>query len=129
MALSGFAATMAIMRGHQGCATAKKLDPEKEATSVSTSRAQRVTMQSNKDLEALAEELKILNAHRFIRVHNSWLRLIFFQFVRGLAFGLGTVMGATVLVSLIAWWASQFSFVPILGEWLSQIVDQMEQGR
>ncbi|MFK7875549.1 MAG: DUF5665 domain-containing protein [Paracoccaceae bacterium] len=77
----------------------------------------------------LTEELRKLNTHRFVRVQNSLWRLVLFQVVRGLAFGLGTVMGATVLVSVIAWWASQFSFIPILGDWLIQIVQQMEQGR
>lgn len=84
------------------------------------------------DREAIArltQEVERLNNHTFVRVHNSIWRLLFFQLLRGLALGLGTVMGATVLVSLIAWWASQFSFVPILGEWLNQIVQQMEQGR
>lgn len=80
-------------------------------------------------IEALTAEVKRLNEHRFIRVQNSVWRLIFFQLARGLAFGLGTLMGATVLVSLLAWWASQFSFIPVLGEWLTQLVDQIEQGR
>lgn len=80
-------------------------------------------------IEALTVEVKKLNDHRFIKVQNSVWRLIFFQLARGLAFGLGTLMGATVLVSLLAWWASQFSFIPVLGDWLLQIVEQMEQGR
>lgn len=85
--------------------------------------------EENDQLRALTDEVRKLNEHRFIRVQNSYFRLVTFQFVRGLAFGLGTVMGATVLVSLIAWWASQFSFVPVLGEWLNDIVREMEQGR
>lgn len=80
-------------------------------------------------MRALTRELELLNSHRFIRIHNSPWRLLMFQLLRGLAMGLGTVMGATVLVSLFAWWASQFSFIPILGEWLNQIVQQMETGR
>lgn len=84
---------------------------------------------SEDSIQTLTEEVRKLNNHRFIRVQNSIWRLIFFQFARGLAFGLGTLMGATVLVSLLAWWASQFSFIPILGEWMTQIVLQMERGR
>ena len=80
-------------------------------------------------LENLTREVAKLNNHRFIRVQNSYWRMLFFQFSRGLAFGLGTLMGATVLVSILAWWASQFSFIPVLGEWLHQIVQEMEQGR
>lgn len=80
-------------------------------------------------IKALTIEVERLNNHRFVRVQNNIWRLIFFQLARGLAFGLGTVMGATVLVSLIAWWASQFSFIPVLGDWLTQIVQEIESGR
>ena len=80
-------------------------------------------------LEALTAEVRRFNEHRFVRIHNSPGRLILFQLMRGAALGLGTLMGATVLVSLLAWWASQFSFIPVLGEWLTQIVNEMEQGR
>jgi hypothetical protein len=88
-----------------------------------------MSQDQTQQIDALTTELRTLNSHRFIRVQNSLWRMILFQFLRGLAFGLGTVMGATVLVSLIAWWASQFSFIPVLGEWLTQIVMEMEQGR
>lgn len=77
-------------------------------------------------LRKLTAEVERLNQHRFIRVQNSLWRLITFQFVRGLAFGLGSVFGATLLVSLLAWWVSQFEFLPIVGDWAAQIVKQIE---
>lgn len=77
----------------------------------------------------LTREVERLNAHRFVRIHNSFWRLVLFQFARGLAFGLGSVMGATILVSLLAWWVSQFEFLPLIGEWAAQIVDQIEEIR
>lgn len=77
-------------------------------------------------LQRLTAEVERLNQHRFIRVQNSLWRLITFQFVRGLAFGLGSVFGATLLVSLLAWWVSQFEFLPIVGDWAAQIVKQIE---
>lgn len=80
-------------------------------------------------LEALTEEVRRFNEHRFVKIQNSPGRLILFQMMRGLALGLGTLMGATVLVSLLAWWASQFSFIPVIGDWMTQIVNEIEQGR
>ncbi|KAA0917443.1 DUF5665 domain-containing protein [Aquicoccus porphyridii] len=77
----------------------------------------------------LTREVERLNGHRFVRIHNSFWRLVLFQFARGLAFGLGSVMGATILVSLLAWWVSQFEFLPLIGEWAAQIVDQIEEIR
>ena len=80
-------------------------------------------------LEALTQEVRRFNQHRFVKIQNSPGRLIMFQLLRGAALGLGTLMGATVLVSLLAWWASQFSFIPIIGDWLTQIVMEIEGGR
>ena len=74
-------------------------------------------------LDKLTAELETLNKHRFIRVHNSLWKLILFQFTRGLAFGLGSVLGASILVSLVVWWLSQFEFIPIIGDFTKQLID------
>jgi hypothetical protein len=81
------------------------------------------------EIAKLAQELHRLNRHRFLKMYNSPLRLILFQFYRGLAFGLGSVLGATILVSVLAWWLSQFSYLPVIGEWISQLADQVEKTR
>jgi len=79
-----------------------------------------------KELQSVRHELERLNSHRFIRMHNSVLRLIGFNFLRGLAFGLGTVLGASVLLSPIIWSLSQIEFLPIIGEWASEIARMMQ---
>ncbi|WP_375573541.1 DUF5665 domain-containing protein [Seohaeicola saemankumensis] len=80
-------------------------------------------------MRALAREIERLNAHRFIKVHNSIWRLVGFQFLRGLAFGLGSVLGASILVSALAWWVSQFEFLPIIGEWASELAKEIDLSR
>jgi hypothetical protein len=80
-------------------------------------------------LRDLAREVQRLNAHRFIRVHNSVWRLIGFQFARGLAFGLGSVLGASILVSVLAWWLSQIEFLPIIGEWAMRLASEIDLPR
>ncbi|MDP7151646.1 MAG: DUF5665 domain-containing protein [Paracoccaceae bacterium] len=77
-------------------------------------------------IEQLTDEVRKLNSHNFIRVQNSLWRVLGYQFLRGLAFGLGTVLGASVLVSLLVWWLSQFEFLPIIGEWAAELVKQIE---
>ncbi len=77
-------------------------------------------------LDKLTQELETLNQHRFIRVHNSLWRLVLFQFTRGLAFGLGSVLGASILVSLVVWWLAQFEFIPIIGDFTKQLIDWIE---
>jgi hypothetical protein len=80
-------------------------------------------------LRDLAREVQRLNAHRFIKVHNSVWRLIGFQFARGLAFGLGSVLGASILVSVLAWWLSQIEFLPIIGEWATRLANEIDLPR
>jgi len=74
---------------------------------------------------ALTREIRRLNDHTFIRMHNSRWRLAGFQFLRGLAFGLGTVVGATILVSIIGFALSTIDFIPILGDWAAKIAEQI----
>ena len=80
-------------------------------------------------MRALAREVERLNTPRFIKVHNSIWRLVGFQFLRGLAFGLGSVLGASILVSALAWWVSQFEFLPIIGEWASELAKEIDLSR
>lgn len=82
-----------------------------------------------REVRALRAEVARLNGHRFVRLHNSLPRLLAFNFARGLAFGLGTVLGASVLLSLVAWALSQVEFLPLIGEWVAEIAEQIEQER
>jgi len=77
------------------------------------------------EIRALRAELSRLNSHRFVRIHNSLPRLLAFNFARGMAMGLGTVVGATLLLSVIAWSLSQIEFLPIIGDWAAQIAEEM----
>ncbi|MGB5556996.1 MAG: DUF5665 domain-containing protein [Paracoccaceae bacterium] len=77
------------------------------------------------DVAGLRRELERLNSHKFIRVHNSLPRLMWYQFLRGLAMGLGTVVGATFLVSVLVLLLAKIDFIPIIGDWAAQIADQI----
>ena len=80
-------------------------------------------------LAKLTAELHILNRHRYIKMHNSVWRLVSFQFLRGLAFGLGSVMGATVLLSVLVYWLAQLDWLPIVGDWLGQLANEIDPNR
>jgi hypothetical protein len=78
-------------------------------------------------IRRLTAEVERFNNHRFIAVQNSRWRLLGFQFMRGLAFGLGAVIGASLLVSMIGWWLSQFEFLPLIGDWMVILSDEFER--
>ena len=79
------------------------------------------------EVRALREELTRLNGHGFVRVYNSVPRFLAYNFAKGLVVGLGTVLGATLLLSVVAWSISQIEFLPIVGDWASEIARQMEE--
>ncbi len=81
------------------------------------------------EIRQLRVEVARLNGHRFIRLQNSTPRLLAFNFARGLAFGLGTVVGASFLVSVVVYSLSQINFIPVIGDWAAQIADQISTGR
>ena len=80
----------------------------------------------NDELRAIRAELKTLNSHKFIVMHDKPLRLLMFNFARGLAFGLGTVLGASLLLSMAAWALAQIDFIPVIGDWAKQIADEIQ---
>ena len=81
------------------------------------------------EIAELRGELAKLNEHRFIKAHNSLRKMVLFQFYRGLAFGLGTVIGATILVFVVGYFLSSINFIPILGEWAAEVLSIMDAGR
>ena len=87
------------------------------------------TQDLSEEVRALRTEVARLNGHRFLRVYDSLPRLLAFNFARGLAVGLGTVMGASVLLSVLVWSLSQIEFLPIIGEWAAQIAEQMRDAQ
>lgn len=77
------------------------------------------------EVRALREELTLLRRHRMFVIYQSVPRVLLLRFASGMAVGLGTVIGATVLLSLIIWVLSQIEFIPIIGEWAVRIAAEI----
>ena len=80
-------------------------------------------MDSIKQLEQAINDLK---EHYLFKMNSSLSKTIFFSLVRGLSFGLGSVIGATILVYLLILFLSQIEFIPIIGEWAARLIGQIE---
>ena len=79
------------------------------------------------ELEHIKNALNTLNQHKFVRLFNSTPKMLWFQFLRGMAFGFGSVVGATIVVSIILALLAQIEFIPIIGEWALQIMEEIKQ--
>ncbi len=78
------------------------------------------------ETQKIKEELEKLNAHKLVQTYNSLPKLLFFLFLKGVAFGLGTFVGATIVVSVLIYLVSLVEFVPVIGEWISLIVQEVQ---
>jgi hypothetical protein len=78
-----------------------------------------------KQVEMLNTELSRLNGHRFVQLHDSVWKLMWFNMLRGLAFGFGSVAGATIVVSIVGYFLNQIEVVPIIGDWAKQIATEI----
>jgi hypothetical protein len=65
--------------------------------------------------------MTLLRRHRMFVLYQSVARVLLFRFASGMAVGLGTVIGATVLLSIILWLLSQVELIPIIGDWAAEI--------
>jgi hypothetical protein len=81
-----------------------------------------------REVAALRAALTTLTGHKVFRSHATVPRLLWFNFLRGLALGLGSVVGATILVSALVFALSSIDFVPVIGEWATDIIDVIEAG-
>jgi hypothetical protein len=79
------------------------------------------------EVRALRRELAFLREHQMFVLYQSVPRVLLFRFATGMAVGLGTVIGATVLLSLIVWSLSQIEFIPIIGDWAAEIARSMSE--
>lgn len=81
----------------------------------------------NDDVRHIRDELERLNAHPLLRAYANTPRMLYFMFLKGVAFGLGSVVGATIVVSVLVYLLSQIEFVPIVGEWVRALLDVIQQ--
>ena len=74
----------------------------------------------------LEKTINKLLKHNFFKINCSFWNLLFISLLRGLASGLGWVLGATILVSLLTYTLSQIEFIPIIGDWVSRLIKEIE---
>ena len=81
---------------------------------------------NDNEIKKLSDAIKSLNNNNIFKIYNSTKKILFMSFLKGLASGLGWIIGATILVSLLTYILSQIEFIPILGDIVSQLIEEIE---
>ena len=86
----------------------------------------KILEKNDNEIKKLREAIKSLNNNKIFKIYNSTKKILFISFLKGLASGLGWIIGATILVSLLTYILSQIEFIPILGDIVSQLIQEIE---
>jgi hypothetical protein len=81
------------------------------------------------DDQRLSEQMDQLLNYPALRMQRSVMGILWFNLLRGLAFGLGSVLGATILVYATVQILAQIEFIQILGDWAIELIEQIEMKR
>lgn len=66
----------------------------------------------------------------FYDFHSSRKQVYWFNFIRGIFFGFGTVIGGTIVVALLIWILSLFADIPGgFGNFIQYVVDTVKHGQ
>ena len=81
--------------------------------------AQGILLESQK----IRAELEKLNSHKLLQTYNTTSGILLALFLKGMAFGLGTIIGATIIASVFIYFLSFFEVVPYIGNWVKRIIE------
>lgn len=66
----------------------------------------------------------------FYDFHRSRTQVYVMNFVRGLCFGLGSILGATLLLAILLWILGRFGDIfPPLADFINRLIDTMQTRR
>lgn len=60
------------------------------------------------------------------RVEDSLGKMLLRNLLGGIAWGVGVTIGATLLLAIIGYFISQANYVPVIGNFVNQIVEFVE---
>lgn len=79
-----------------------------------------------KEVKNLAVEIGKLKKMDFMQVFNHPVKFLWYSFLKGLMVGLGSVLGASVLVAIVIYLLAQVRLVPILGDLVQGVINQIQ---
>ena len=81
----------------------------------------------SQEVESLHEYLRNIRLQQYIQALLNTRRIALMSFFSGMMSGLGAVIGATIVFSLLVYLLTRLEVLPIIGEWIARIVKIVQQ--
>lgn len=101
--------------------------PTKTSIKTTTKRPTPGEKELIKAAKELSKEVRKLKRLEVIRIFKHPAKFFWFSFMKGVAVGLGTVFGLTVVLSLLIYLLGKIEFVPIVGEFVQEVIEQISE--
>jgi hypothetical protein len=88
----------------------------------------KLELELSKEVKELTKEITKLKDLELIQVLKHPWRLMGLSLLKGIMVGFGSVLGATVLVALFVYILSQISLVPVVGDFVKDIIQEIQVG-
>lgn len=82
-----------------------------------------------KKLEKISIELEKAKMADYVDLMNNPKKLLYTNFIGGLARGLGTAIGLTILAAVLFYMLKQTVNLPLIGEYIADLLDIIENYR
>lgn len=70
--------------------------------------------------------IKIVASGKVVEIKASIGKMVFANFLSGMAWGLGTVIGATFVLAFLLFILSQLDTAPLIGDYISDILNYVQ---
>ena len=81
-----------------------------------------------KELHILSKEIGRMKSMEFIKVFKHPWKFLGFSLLKGIMVGFGSVLGATLFISIFIYILAQISFVPVVGDFVKDVMMRIESG-
>lgn len=81
-----------------------------------------------KEIHILSKEINRMKSMEFIKVFKHPWKFLGFSLMKGIMIGFGSVLGATIFISIFIYILAQISLVPFVGDFVKDVMTQIKSG-
>jgi len=80
-------------------------------------------------IQTLTELVGKLRDEKYLQIIDDKKKFLWYNFLTGAAKGLGFVIGSTLMLALALWLLSQLITIPVLGNWIADLINYIRAAR